>query len=60
MLAAIRFPQGPRMIAFVALSRAILLGFLRDKSSVFFAIIFPLMFLVLFGGVFSEIGRAHV
>jgi len=48
------------MIAFVALSRAILLGFLRDKSSVFFAIIFPLMFLVLFGGVFSDQTQSKV
>ena len=29
-------------------------GFLRDKASVFFAIVFPLMFLVLFGGVFAD------
>ncbi|MET1060646.1 MAG: ABC transporter permease [Nocardioides sp.] len=48
------------MKAFVALSRAILLGFLRDKSSVFFAIIFPLMFLVLFGGVFSDQSQSKV
>jgi ABC-2 type transport system permease protein len=48
------------MKAFVALSRAILLGFLRDKSSVFFAIIFPLMFLVLFGGVFSDQTQSRV
>jgi ABC-2 type transport system permease protein len=39
---------------FLALSFAILRGFLRDKSSVFFAIIFPLMFLVLFGGIFGD------
>ena len=30
--------------------RASCKGFLRDKMSVFFAIVFPLMFLVLFGG----------
>ena len=41
------------MSAFGALSLAIVKGFLRDKSSVFFAIIFPIMFLVLFGGIFS-------
>jgi ABC-2 type transport system permease protein len=40
--------------AFLALSIAILRGFIRDKSSVFFAIIFPLMFLALFGGIFSD------
>lgn len=42
------------MIPFGALSRAILLGFVRDRTSVFFAVIFPLMFLVLFGGLFSD------
>lgn len=39
---------------FVALSGAILRGFLRDRTSVFFAVIFPMMFLVLFGGLFSD------
>jgi ABC-2 type transport system permease protein len=37
-----------------AISMAILRGFFRDKASVFFAILFPLMFLVLFGGIFSD------
>ncbi|MEO5853578.1 MAG: ABC transporter permease [Nocardioides sp.] len=40
--------------AFWSLSVAIMRGFIRDRSSVFFAIVFPLMFLVLFGGVFSS------
>jgi ABC-2 type transport system permease protein len=39
---------------FVSLSSAILKGFLRDKASVFFALVFPLMFLVLFGGIFGD------
>ncbi|WP_206051678.1 ABC transporter permease [Nocardioides ferulae] len=51
---------GARTTAFVALSRAILNGFLRDRSSVFFSVIFPLMFLVLFGGVFSNQGQSRV
>ncbi|KQY56458.1 MULTISPECIES: ABC transporter permease [unclassified Nocardioides] len=42
------------MNAFKALSIAIAKGFFRDKASVFFAIIFPLMFLVLFGGIFND------
>ncbi|WP_340539846.1 ABC transporter permease [Nocardioides sp. GXZ039] len=46
------------MTTFTALSRAIIKGFLRDKASVFFAIIFPLMFLVLFGGIFSDQGQS--
>jgi ABC-2 type transport system permease protein len=33
---------------------AILKGFVRDKAAVFFALVFPLMFLVLFGGVFND------
>jgi ABC-2 type transport system permease protein len=49
-----------RLRPFLALSRAILLGFLRDKSSVFFAIIFPLMFLVLFGGILSDQTQSKV
>ena len=43
-----------RARAFWSLSVAIMRGFIRDRSSVFFAIVFPLMFLVLFGGVFSS------
>jgi ABC-2 type transport system permease protein len=48
------------MKPFLALSRAIVLGFCRDKASVFFAIVFPLMFLVLFGGVFSDQSQSKV
>jgi ABC-2 type transport system permease protein len=46
--------------AFGALSFAILRGFLRDKASVFFALIFPLMFLVLFGGLLADQGQSKV
>ncbi|MGA8255663.1 MAG: ABC transporter permease [Nocardioides sp.] len=42
------------MNTFVALSVAIIKGFTRDRASVFFALIFPLMFLVLFGGIFAD------
>ncbi|MGH3446279.1 MAG: ABC transporter permease [Nocardioidaceae bacterium] len=41
------------MSSFKSVSIAILKGFVRDRQSVFFAIIFPLMFLVLFGGIFN-------
>jgi ABC-2 type transport system permease protein len=41
------------MRAFNAIAVAIFKGFVRDKMSMFFAVIFPLMFLVLFGGVFN-------
>ena len=40
--------------------RAIIKGFLRDKTSVFFAVIFPLMFLVLFGGLFGDQTQSKV
>ncbi len=46
--------------AFLSLSLAITRGFIRDKASVFFALVFPLMFLVLFGGVFSDQDQARI
>jgi ABC-2 type transport system permease protein len=46
--------------SFVSLSVAILKGFLRDRAAVFFAIVFPLMFLVLFGGIFNESDQPKV
>lgn len=46
--------RGPRVIAFRAVSVAILKGFVRDRTALFFALVFPLMFLVLFGGIFSD------
>lgn len=42
------------MRAFSALSLAIVRGFARDRTSLFFAIVFPLMFLVFFGGILSD------
>ncbi|CAM3367907.1 ABC transporter permease [Nocardioides dubius] len=44
--------------SFKALSAAMAKGFWRDKSSVFFAVIFPLMFLVLFGAIFDVDDRS--
>ncbi|MBP2390596.1 ABC transporter permease [Aeromicrobium fastidiosum] len=41
---------------FVSLARAMLKGFFRDKMSLFFAVLFPLMFLVLFGGLLTDQG----
>ncbi len=48
------------MKAFRSLSLAIIKGFIRDKASVFFAIVFPLMFLVLFGGLFANQNQSKV
>lgn len=49
-----------RAAAFRAISVAIIKGFLRDRTSVFFAVIFPLMFLVLFGGLLGDQGLYKV
>ncbi len=50
------------MTGFRSLSRAMALGFFRDRTSLFFTILFPLMFLVLFGGLFANqtTSRLHV
>jgi ABC-2 type transport system permease protein len=41
-----------------SLSRAMMLGFVRDRAALFFTILFPLMFLVLFGGLFKDTGTS--
>lgn len=46
------------MRAFKSLSTAMAKGFFRDKMAFFFAIVFPLMFLVLFGGLLSNPGSS--
>jgi ABC-2 type transport system permease protein len=46
--------------AFVALSMAMLRGFFRDRVAVFFLILFPLMFLVIFGLLFRDDGANKV
>ena len=45
-----------------SLSRAMALGFFRDRTALFFTVLFPLMFLVLFGGIFANqtAPRVHV
>lgn len=43
-----------------SLSRAMLLGFVRDRTALFFTVVFPLMFLVLFGGLFKDAGTSKV
>lgn len=34
-------------------------GFLRDRTTLFFTVLFPLLFLVLFGGIFSDPGSSR-
>jgi ABC-2 type transport system permease protein len=48
------------MTGFLSLSTAILKGFIRDRQAVFFSIFFPLMFLVLFGGIFSDQSQSKI
>lgn len=50
------------MTAFRSLSLAMLKGLLRDRTASFFTLIFPLMFLVLFGALFQNdsVSRSHV
>jgi ABC-2 type transport system permease protein len=43
-----------------SLSRAMLLGFVRDRTALFFTVIFPLMFLVLFGTLLKDSGTERV
>ncbi|NUR71239.1 MAG: ABC transporter permease [Hamadaea sp.] len=44
------------MTSFVSLSKAMALGFVRDKTATFFTILFPLMFLSVFGALFKDSG----
>ncbi len=52
--------MSPRLRAFRAIAVAITKGFLRDRSAVFFSLVFPLMFLVLFGGIFADPQQSKV
>ncbi|WP_329521673.1 ABC transporter permease [Spirillospora sp. NBC_01491] len=40
--------------SFKSLSRAMFLGFVRDRTALGFTVLFPLMFLVIFGGIFGH------
>ncbi|MCF6525048.1 ABC transporter permease [Streptomyces sp. JJ36] len=46
------------MTSFLSLSRAMALGLLRDRAAVFFMLLFPLMFLMLFGALFKDAGAS--
>ncbi|GAA4924247.1 ABC-2 type transport system permease protein [Stackebrandtia albiflava] len=46
------------MQSFRSLTKAMFLGFVRDKVSLFFTIVFPLMFLVIFGALFQDQGTS--
>ncbi|MET7639623.1 ABC transporter permease [Streptomyces sp. NPDC005438] len=44
---------------FLQLSKAMVLGLARDRAAVFFMLVFPLMFLVLFGALFKNDATPH-
>ncbi len=46
--------------SFKSLSRAMYLGFRRDRTALFFTVLFPLTFLVIFGAIFSDQSTSKV
>lgn len=48
------------MSAFTALSSAALKGFFRDRVALFFSFAFPLLFIVIFGLIFSDAGTDRI
>ncbi|MEV8099597.1 ABC transporter permease [Kitasatospora sp. NPDC085879] len=54
-------PEAPeRASAFVGLVRVMLLGFVRDRGALFFTLLMPLIFLLMFGTLFKSAGAPHV
>ena len=47
------------MSTLLSLSRVMYLGMVRDRTAVFFMLVFPLMFLVLFGALFQGGNTSH-
>src|SRR5689334_17141902 len=45
---------GVKLMAFRSLSRAMLRGFLRDRTALIFTILLPLLFLALFGSLYKN------
>jgi ABC-type multidrug transport system permease subunit len=46
--------QAPRLAALRSLSRAMFIGFVRDRSALVFTILIPVLFLVLFGSIYKS------
>jgi ABC-2 type transport system permease protein len=42
------------------LVRGLALGYVRDRTALFFSLVFPLMFLLVFGGIFGDEGISRV
>ncbi len=53
-------PAKERASAFASLSRVMLVAFVRDRTTLFFVLLMPLMFLVLFGFLFKGATSPHV
>ncbi|GAA1254689.1 hypothetical protein GCM10009665_51660 [Kitasatospora nipponensis] len=53
-------PDTERASAFASLSRVMVIAFVRDRMALFFVLLMPLMFLVMFGFLFKGAGSAHV
>ncbi|MFJ4092819.1 ABC transporter permease [Kitasatospora sp. NPDC089913] len=48
-----------RVSAFASLSRVMIVAFVRDRSALFFVLLFPLMFLLLFGTLLKGASSPH-
>ncbi len=48
-----------RVSAFASLSRVMIVSFVRDRSALFFVLLFPLMFLMLFGTLLKGASSPH-
>ncbi len=48
-----------RVSAFVSLSRVMVVAFVRDRTALFFVLLFPLMFLMLFGTLLKGASSPH-
>ena len=46
--------RGPNWPGFRSLSRAMFRGFVRDRAALFFTILFPVLFLLLFGSLYKS------
>ena len=49
-----------RLTSFRTLSRAMFLGFVRDRTALFFTILFPVLFLLLFGTLYKNSSSPHL
>lgn len=49
-----------RLQAFRSLSRAMFLGFVRDRAALVFSILLPVLFLVFFGSIYKDSGAASI